>query len=84
MAEAEDIIKKVCSMDEISNSEEWVSTPEDLCRHTNVVITLGRYCRESFSVAVDAEIRALIDENSRPGDMVVYTDGSVKRGSRSS
>ena len=48
-------------------------------RFTKVVSTLGRDCREWPEGATNAEIVTLVEEHSRPGVVVIFTDGSVKR-----
>ena len=50
---------------------------------TKVVATLGRECREWPAGTTDEAVEALITENSRIDDAIVFTDGSVKRGVRS-
>ena len=44
---------------------------------------MGRQCREWPEGAVNAEVESLIEEESRPGDAVIFTDGSVLRGTKS-
>ena len=41
--------------------------------------TLGRECREWAPGAAHAEVETLIEENSRNGDVIIFTDGSVTR-----
>ena len=41
---------------------------------------LGRDCREWPAGATNAEILTLVEEHSRPGTVVVFTDASVRRG----
>ena len=50
---------------------------------TKVVPTLYKECREWPTGATNAEILTLVDEHSRPGVVVVFTDGSVLRGVKS-
>ena len=52
-------------------------------RFTTVVSTLGRDCREWPAGATNAEILTLVEEYSEPGTVVVFTDGSVRRGVKS-
>ena len=44
---------------------------------------MGRECREWTEEAVNLEIDSLIEENNLTDHLIVYTDGSVKRGVRS-
>ena len=43
--------------------------------------TLGIDCREWPEGATNAKILTHVQEHSRPGTVVVFTDGSVRRGS---
>ena len=45
--------------------------------------TLGRDCREWPAGATISEILTLVEEYSKPGTVVVFTDGSVRRGVKS-
>ncbi len=83
MARAEDTISLVCPLSEVEHEEEWIGIPKDMQKYFNVVITLDRSCREQNPLMVDQKVKALIDEHSRPGDIIIYTDGSVVRGERS-
>ena len=40
---------------------------------------LGRHCREWPACKTDSEIRQLIQENSKPQDLIVYTECSVTK-----
>ena len=83
MAQAEDTIRQVCILENIRRGDEWVrvsAEQSDLCK---VIITLSRECREWPAGATEVEIQQLIQEKARPGDVVIYTDGSVLRGRRS-
>ena len=47
-------------------------------KFTKVVVSmLGRQCREWPTGATNVEILTLVEEHSRPGVVVVFTDGSV-------
>ena len=50
---------------------------------TQVIATLGRECREWAPGATHAEVETIIEENSRPGDVIIFTDGSVVREQKS-
>ena len=50
---------------------------------SRVISTLGRQCREWPEEATNAEIQSLIKDNSKDSDIIVFTDGSVKRGVQS-
>ena len=40
---------------------------------------LGKHCREWPAGKTESEIKLLIQENSKPQDLIVYTDGSVTK-----
>ena len=64
--------------------EAWVAVAnESRDSFTKVVATLGRECREWPEGATQSEIRALIEEHCRDDEMIIYTDGSVQRGTKS-
>ena len=50
---------------------------------TQVIATLGRECREWAPGATHAEVETIIEENSSPGDVIIFTDGSVVREQKS-
>ena len=59
--------------------EAWVAVAdESRASFTKVVATLGRECREWPEGATHSEIQALIEENCREDEMIVYTDGSTR------
>ena len=84
MGQAEDILQQVCSLEDLEPGEEWVQVPTDFCTSFSVCIQLDRKCRQENPAAVEAEVQALIFENSLDSDAVIYTDGSVVRHVRSS
>ena len=84
MGRAQDIIQEVCVLEDIEPGEEWSPWPVGSSRACSVIITLNRECRQLNPVSVEAEVQALIFENSSVGDVVIYTDGSVVQHTRSS
>ena len=40
---------------------------------------LGKHCRERPAGKTESEIKLLIQENSKPQYLIVYTDGSVAK-----
>ena len=46
---------------------------------TTVAAGLGRECLEWGKGRTNTAIKALIEENMRPGDVVIFTDGSMKK-----
>ena len=49
----------------------------------NVIITLGRECREWAAGRTEFEVQELIQSNTHQCDIIIYTDGSVVRNRRS-
>lgn len=84
MSLTEDIIQQVCSIDEIDTGAEWLVLPADCDESISVCIKLSRECRQQNPVDVEAEVKALIFENSPEAEAVIYTDGSVVRHTKSS
>ena len=83
MGRAEDIIQSVCRLEDVLPGAEWSRVPLDCPTAFKVIITLNRECRDWCPTVVESEVLALIGENSREGDMIIYTDGSVERHIRS-
>ena len=67
----------------IRRGKDWFEVHDPQKRFTTVVSTLGRDCREWPAGATNAEILTLVEEYSKPGTVVVFTDGSVRRGVKS-
>ena len=82
MGRAEDIIRQVCSLESIAPEEEWVKVSAECGTFFSVCIKLNREAREQNPVAVEAEVQAMIFENSLAGEVIIYTDGSVVRHQR--
>ena len=40
---------------------------------------VGKHCREWPAGKANSEVKLLIQENSKPQDLIVYTDGSVTK-----
>ena len=83
MGRAEDVLGQVCSLGDIELGEEWVPVPKLLNCTFSCVTTLDRTWKEKNAIVVNAEVNALISENSGDGDIMIYTDGSVVRQQRS-
>ena len=80
MTEATQTIEQCCSIESIRRGSSWVQMEDPTGNYTEVISTLGRECREWPEEATNAEIQAIIQDNCKDGDVIVYTDGSVKRG----
>jgi len=83
LTQASQTIESCMSVDSVRKGEAWAPLQVDTQRFTEVISTLGRQCREWAPGATHAEVETLIEENSRAGDAIVFTDGSVVRGKKS-
>ena len=83
MTEAAHIIEQCCSIESLRRGCAWVQVEDPTGNFTEVISTLGRECREWPEEATNAEIQSLIQDNHKEGDVIVFTDGSVKRGVQS-
>ena len=79
MGQAEESIEKVCPLGNLKQQKEWEQYPKTLEDLHQVIIptNLGRHCREWPAGKTEAEIRQLIEENSKSHDLIIYTDGAV-------
>jgi ribonuclease HI len=73
----------VTKIETITRGEEWIKTGKCMTAYQQVIITLGRECREWGNGKADLEIKQLIEDNAGDDDAIVYTDGSVRRGVKS-
>ena len=76
-------IETCTSIENVRRGEAWTAIDDEAERLTLVISTLGRECREWAPGAAHAEVESLIADNSQAGDAVIFTDGSVVRGSKS-
>ena len=84
MTQATQTLEQCCDLNDIRRGDDWLEVNDDMHQFTSTVIaTMGRECREKAAVANNSEISAIIDENTRRGDPVIFTDGSVRRGVQS-
>ena len=68
----------ICRLTELKQTEEWERYPNRF-RHLYETLppeNVWNHCREW----PESEIKLLIQENSNPQDLIVYTDGSVTTG----
>ena len=82
MAEAEQSIQQICQLTDLKSTKEWEEHPAAL-KHLYRIKkpdNLGRHCREWPTGQTNAEIQAIIEQNSNPQDVIIYTDGSVAPG----
>ena len=82
MAEAEHSIQQICKLTDLKSMKEWEEQPDAL-KHLYETLkpdNLGRHCREWPTGQTNAEIQTIIEQNSKPQDVIIYTDGSVAAG----
>ena len=81
MSQAEDSILQVCQMTEFKHTKEWERYPNQFRRlyETFLPENVGDHCREWPAGKTKSEIKVLIQENSKPQDIIMYTDGSVTK-----
>ena len=83
LTQASRTIESCTSVDSVRRGEAWKPINDETESFTQVIATLGRECREWAPGATHAEIETLIEENSQPGDVIIFTDGSVVRDQKS-
>ena len=83
MTEATKTIENSLSVESIRRGAPWKYFDDYQEHYTKVIATLGRECREWAEGETDRAVEAIIAEQSREGEAVVFTDGSVQRGIKS-
>ena len=72
---------QVCQLTELKQTKEWERYPNRFRRLYETLLpeNLGKRCREWPAGKTESEIKLLIQENSKPQDLIAYTDGSVTK-----
>ena len=83
LTQAARTIESCMPIESVRKGESWVHVQDETESFTQVIATLGRECREWAPGATHAEVETIIEENSRPGDVIIFTDGSVVREQKS-
>ena len=84
MTQASRTIETCTAIENVRRGEAWSSIEDKDERFTLVISTLGRECREWAPGAAHAEVESLIaDYCQEDDDCVIFTDGSVVRGTKS-
>ena len=83
MSQAVQVISECCSVEAIRRGSTWIKVVDEAEMYTNVIITLGRECRMWPQGATHAEIEAIIADNCKPDEVIIFTDGSVQRAVKS-
>jgi hypothetical protein len=61
----------------LTSGHEWLTiSPLLYCTFVGLAVFSKAY-KEQNSLAVDAEVKAIISENANENDVMIYTDGSV-------
>lgn len=64
----------ICPLENTEPVEEWARVTAECGKSLSFHITLDRDCRRLNRVSVEAEVQALLSDNSAEGDAVIYTD----------
>ena len=84
MAQAEESIRTVCDLDDITEGREWLDIALEVRQDlTKVIIDVKKSDMTEVAGRAETEVRQIIDQNSKPSDPIIYTDGSVTRGMKS-
>ena len=81
MGQTEDSMLQVCQLTELKQTKEWERYPNQF-RHLYETLlpgNVGKHCPEWPAGKTQSEIKLLIQEISKPQDLIVYTDGSVTK-----
>ena len=86
MGQAEQSIQHVCSLAGLKQVRDWEKRPVKFKPYYKTLLSenLGTHCREWPAGKTNAKVQMLVEANSKPHDIVIYTDGSVtvKQGGR--
>ena len=81
MGQAEQSIQHVCSPTKLKQVRNWEKCPVEFKPYYKTLPpeNLGMYCHEWPVGKSSAEVHMLLKANSKPCDIVIYTNGSVTR-----
>ena len=81
MGQAEQSIKHVCSLAELKQVRDWEKRPAEFKHYYKTLLSknLGTHCREWPAGKNNTKVQMLVEANSKPHDIVIFTDGSVTR-----
>ena len=73
--------RTVCGLAELKQVRDWKKRPGEFKPYYKTLLSenLGTHCREWPAGKANAEVPMLVEANSKPHDIVIYTDGSVTR-----
>ena len=80
MGQAEQSIQHVCSLTELKHVRDWEKRPVEFKPYYKTLLSenLGTQCRE-WPAGKTNTVHMLVEANSKPHDIVIYTDGLVTR-----
>ena len=81
MHQAEQSIQHVCGLAWLKQVRDWEERPVEFKPYSKTLLSdnLGTHWREWPAGKVNAEVQMLVEANSKPHDIVIYTDGSVTK-----
>ena len=79
MGQAEQSIQYVCSLTDFKQVRDWEKRPLSSSPNTRLSENLGTHCLELSAGKTNAKVQMLVETNSKPHDIVIYTDSSVTR-----
>ena len=81
MGQAEQSIQHVCGLPELKQVRDWEKRPDEFKPYYKTLLSenLGTHCREWPAGKANAEVQILVEANSKPHDIVIYSDGSVAK-----
>ena len=82
MGQAEQSIQHVCGLAELKQVRDREKRPVEFKPYYKTLLSgnLGTHCRERPTAKTNAEVQILVEANSKPHDIVIYTHGSVTKG----
>ena len=82
MGQTEQSTRHLCGLVEFKQVRDWEKRPVEFKPYYQTLLSenLGMHCREWPAGKASAEIQMLVEANSKPHDIVIYTDGSVTKG----
>ena len=74
-------INPACAQSHRAQASDWEKRPVEFRPYYKTLMSenLGTYCREWPAGKTNADVQMLVEANSKPRDIVIYTDGSVTR-----
>ena len=81
MGQAEQSIQHVCGLAELKQVRDWEKRPVEFKPYYKILLSENlctHYCGWPAG-KTNAEVQMLVEANSKPHDIVIYTDGSVTK-----